>query len=207
MKYKLTPLIACVCLSFFAKAQTKVIGECTLQFDIFQVAGETLNKIGVKKVFIKGTQCKTVVNTPSFQQTLFTYAQEDSAIVLKEMGNSKFYQKIQYPIKAWPTLVSMKPLCKDSTFIIQGYMCKQLELSFSDGTVYEITYTTEVIPTVADFEWAFKEVPGMVLSYLIKDQNKNWVLYKVNSIDLNPITINQFDINKSQYQIIETKRQ
>ena len=192
-------------ISCFTNAQAKVIGECTLQFDILNVTGEKFISIGTKKVFIKGSQCKTVLITPSIQQSLLTSSQEDSAIILKEIGASKFYQKIQYPSKDLPSLISMKPIGKDSTIILHGYLCKQMELQFSNGTIYDVTYTTEIIPTVANFEWAFKEVPGLVLSYLIKDNNQNWILYKSTSIDLNPITINQFEINKSLYQILDSK--
>ena len=101
----------------------------------------------------------------------------------------------------------MKPIAKDSTIIMHGYLCKQMELNFSNGTSYEVTYTTEIIPTVANFEWAFKDVPGLVLSFLIKDKEQNWILYRSTSIDLNPITINQFDINVSLYQILDSKKQ
>lgn len=205
MKYKLTPLITCLIISFFANAQAKVVGECTLTYDVLKVSGDKLSTIGVKKVFIKGSQCKMVLSTPSIQQSLLFNTQEDSAVVLKEIGASKFYQKIKYPSGALPSLIAMKPIAKDSTIILHGYLCKQLELSFDNGSIYEVTYTTEIIPTVANFEWAFKEVPGLVLSYLIKDKEQNWVLYKSTAIDLNPINISQFETNLSLYQILTTK--
>jgi hypothetical protein len=77
-----------------------------------------------------------------------------------------------------------------------------MQLIWSDGMVYELLYTPEVITSVSAFELAFKEVPGLVLSYSILNKEGIYFKYTANQIDLSPITLNQFLINKIDYQIL-----
>jgi hypothetical protein len=159
--------------------------------------------VGQKKVFVKGSQCKTVFTSPYLSQTLIFDTQNDSALIIKEMGKNAFLQTIKFPPLNQPNIIGMKNAKNDTTIILQGYLCKQMEIQWSDGSLYEILYTTEIIPTVPNFEMAFKEVPGLVLGYKVKSSQGITLKYEINKIDLNPITLSQFEINKSLYQIIE----
>lgn len=204
MKLRITPLIACICFLFtHAHAQTKVLGECTIQFDIQEQRNSEWVNIGTKKILVKGNQCKTVLTTNQLVQTLIFNTQNNKAIVTKELGESKFLQEIMYPSLAQPALVSMKQVLSDSAIIIQGYLCRTLIMQWSDGTTYEVNYTPEVIPSVNVFELAFKEVPGLVLSYSISSSNGRIVKYSASEIDLSPITLNQFEVNRLLFQILE----
>jgi hypothetical protein len=69
--------------------------------------------------------------------------------------------------------------------------------------VYDVLYTTAIIPTIPYFEMAFKDIPGLVLSYSITTQKGVSVRYKATQVDLSPITLNQFEFNKNEYQIID----
>ena len=97
----------------------------------------------------------------------------------------------------------MKEIISDSLVQLLGFTCKQIELKWSDGVVYQIWYTPEIITTVSSFELAFKEVGGLVLCYNVIPESGNTVQYKATSIDFSPIALSQFNINKDQYQIIE----
>ena len=71
MNFKHIPLIVCVLfVSAYAHAQAKVLGECTIQFNIQQQQKSEWVAIGSKKVLIKGNQCKTILATPQLVQTL-----------------------------------------------------------------------------------------------------------------------------------------
>ena len=76
-------------------------------------------------------------------------------------------------------------------------------MTWSDGVVYKVWYTSDIITTVNSFEIAFKEIAGLVLSYTIIPQSGNAIQYRATSIDFSPIPLNQFNINRTQYQIIE----
>lgn len=204
MKLRITPIIACICFLYTpANAQTKVLGECTIHFNIQEQRNNEWMDIGKKKVFVKGNQCKTVLTTSQLTQTLIFNTQNNKAIVTKEIGGSKFLQEITYPSITQPTLVSMKQVLSDSAIIIQGYLCRTLIMQWSDGTNYEVCYTPDVIPSVNIFELAFKEVPGLVLSYVISSSNGLAVKYIVSEIDLSPITLNQFEVNRLLFQILD----
>jgi len=201
--HRLSPLIVCFfsLFVFQLNAQTKVVGECTISYDIQQItsAGDT-SSIGQKKVFIKGNSCKTILKTPEFTQTLIFNTQQDSAIILKEIGMNKLLQYIQYDPLNTVGLVASKKIDSISTML--DYSCESMRLSWADGSTMEVVYTTAVIPTVTVYEQAFKEIPGLVLSYQLTTKKGNRILYKATKIDLSPITLNVFEINKTQYQII-----
>lgn len=189
-------------VSTFAHAQAKVLGECTIQFNIQQQQKNEWVEIGSKKVWIKGNQCKTTLTTPQLVQTLIFNIQQDKAVVTKEVGNNKYLQEIIYPSANLATLISMKEIPTD-TITLLGYPCKKVKLQLSDGVVYEVYYTTDLIPSVTTFEFAFKEVQGLVLGYNIVNKNNPLIKYSATLLDLSPITLNQFQINKSEFQILD----
>ena len=200
---RLSPLIVCLlcCFVIQLNAQTKVVGECAITYDIHQigVAGDTAY-IGQKQVYIKGNGCKTILKTPELIQTLIFNTQHDSAIILKEIGLNKLLQQIQYaPLNSRSLVASKK---KEVTDKILDYPCEAITLSWADGTSMEVLYTTAIVPTVTVYEQAFKEIPGLVLSYQLTTQKGGQILYKATKIDLNPITLNVFEINKALYQVI-----
>jgi len=204
MKLKYIPLIVCVCfIQLFAHAQAKVIGECTIQFNIQQQKKNEWVDIGTKKVWIKGNQCKTILTTPLLIQTLIFNLQEDKAIVTKELGNNKYLQEINFPPAVLPTLISMKELPADTSILILGYPCKTAKLEWSDGVIYDVFYTPTLIPSVTIFEFAFKEVPGLVLGYRILNKDNSSVQYFASQLEFSPITLNQFLINRMDFQILE----
>ena len=183
------------------KAQSKNIGECTIQYHI--VHQETKDTIGNKWVYIKGDQCKTTIQTSQLVQTLWFNVQLPKATIAKDIGTSHFLQEINYPPVNQPTLVSMKEITTDSVIQILGYTCKHAELKWSDGVIYQIWYTPEIMTTVTSFELAFKEVSGLVLSYQIIPVTGSGIKYTATSIDFSPISLNQFTINREQYQLID----
>ncbi len=190
-------------VAFSANAQTKVVGECSIQFVIEQFQNQTWQTLGLKTVQVKGNQCKTTLNTLKLQQSVIFSSQEDSAVILKEVGENKFFQKINFPQKNLPVLVTMKKMNTDSVIQIAGYTCNAIQLVFSDETVYDVLYTNAIIPTIPYFEMAFKDIPGLVLSYSITTKKGVSVRYKATMVDLSPITLNQFEFNINDYQIIE----
>ncbi|MEY4332470.1 MAG: hypothetical protein RLZZ196_1208 [Bacteroidota bacterium] len=203
MKYKITPIIVYLLLALSTNAQTKVVGECSVQFDIEQFQNQSWQPLGQKTVQVKGNQCKTTLVTPKLQQSVIFSSQEDSAVVLKEIGESKFFQKIAFPQKNLPELVTMKKMNTDSVIHIAGYPCNAVQLVFSDETIYDVLYTNAIIPTIPNFEMAFKDIPGLVLSYSITTKKGVPIRYQAINVDLSPITLNQFEFNKNEYQIID----
>jgi hypothetical protein len=200
---RLPPIIVCFlsCVVFQSQAQTKVVGECAITFDIQQITsnGDT-SIVGQKQIFIKGNSCKTILKTPAFTQTLIFNTQQDTAIILKEIGMNKFLQYILYASMQPVNLVASKKNGTTSTLL--DYPCETITLTWADGITMEVTYTTLIIPTVTVYEQAFKEIPGLVMRYQLTTKEGSKILYSANKVDLSPITLNVFDVNKSNYQQI-----
>lgn len=200
---RLPPIIVCFlsCAVFQSQAQTKVVGECAITYDIHQISmkGDT-SFVGQKQIFIKGNSCKTILKTSAFTQTLIFNTQQDTAIILKEIGLNKILQYILYASMQPVNLVASKK--NGTTNTLLDYPCETITLSWADGNSMEVTYTTMIIPTVTVYEQAFKEIPGLVLRYQLTTKEGNKILYNANKIDLSPITLNVFEVNKSNYQQI-----
>ena len=200
---RLPPIIVCFlsCAVFQLQAQTKVVGECAITYDIHQISmkGDT-SSVGQKQIFIKGNSCKTILKTPAFTQTLIFNTQQDTAIILKEIGLNKILQYISYASMQPVNLVASKK--NGTTNTLLDYPCETITLSWADGNSMEVTYTTMIVPTVTVYEQAFKEIPGLVMRYQLTTKEGNKILYNANKIDLSPITLNVFEVNKSNYQQI-----
>ena len=200
---RLPPIIVCFlsCAVFQLQAQTKVVGECAITYDIHQISmkGDT-SLVGQKQIFIKGNSCKTILKTQAFTQTLIFNTQQDTAIILKEIGMNKFLQYILYASMQPVNLVASKKNANTSTLL--DYPCETITLSWADGNSMDVTYTNLIIPTVTVYEQAFKEIPGLVMRYQLTTKEGNKILYNANKIDLSPITLNVFEVNKSNYQQI-----
>ncbi len=200
---RLPPIIVCLlsCAVFQSQAQTKVVGECAITYDIHQISmkGDT-SFVGQKQIFIKGNSCKTILKTPAFTQTLIFNTQQDTAIILKEIGLNKILQYISYASMQPVNLVASKK--NGTTNTLLDYPCETITLSWADGNSMEVTYTTMIVPTVTVYEQAFKEIPGLVMRYQLTTKEGNKILYNANKIDLSPITLNVFEVNKSNYQQI-----
>ena len=200
---RLSPLIVCFlsCLVLQLQAQTKIVGECAITYDIHQISktGDTI-LLGQKQIFIKGNSCKTILKTPQLTQTLIFNTQQDTAIILKEIGLNKFLQYILYTSINPVNLVSAKKNSFISTIL--NYPCASITLTWADGNTMEVVYTTDILPTVTVYEQAFKEIPGLVLNYQLTTKEGNRILYSATKVDLSPITLNVFEVNKNNYQQI-----
>ena len=200
---RLSPLIVCFlsCLVLQLQAQTKIVGECAITYDIHQISktGDTI-LLGQKQIFIKGNSCKTILKTPQLTQTLIFNTQQDTAIILKEIGLNKMLQYILYTSINSVNLVSAKKNSFISTIL--NYPCASITLTWADGNTMEVVYTTDILPTVTVYEQAFKEIPGLVLNYQLTTKEGNRILYSATKVDLSPITLKVFEVNKSNYQQI-----
>jgi hypothetical protein len=113
---------------------------------------------------------------------------------------NKFLQYILYASMQPVNLVASKKNANTSTLL--DYPCETITLSWADGNSMDVTYTNLIIPTVTVYEQAFKEIPGLVMRYQLTSKEGNKILYNANKIDLSPITLKVFEVNKSNYQQI-----
>ena len=205
-------LIVGICLSntLFAIAQQRVVAECTVQFRItledLKANKDVQNAVQLsnKTVYIKGNDCRIDLMSPSLNQSIIYEKLNGSAVVLREFGNNKFMTKLSPEkwIEANKQYDEMSISLMDETKIILGYDCKKAVISLKDGSVYTLFYATSITPSVKEFEYPFRDLPGFVLEYQIKEFGESIVNYKAVKINLSPVQASKFDIPTSGYRIL-----
>lgn len=188
----------------------KVLAECTVSYSIqLQETNTTTpatdaTKNATKTLFIKGNQSRVDLVSPSFSQSIIFDKALGNAVILREIGNNKFITKLDNA--KWKGLntkfegLVVKELNEKK--VILGYECKKAILELKDGSAFTVYYATSIIPSVKEFEYQFKDIPGFVLEYESQEQNGQKVKYIATTINLNPVSINKFDIPTSGYRVL-----
>jgi len=208
----LISLFALTTMSTFAQQdKQRVLAECTIDFnvDVSELTGldnttiETF-KATTKTVYIKANQSRVDFKSPSFSQSVIYDKKTGDAVILREIGNNKFLTKLNND--SWKknnsrfNNATLKTL--DETKTILGYECKKAVLTLVDGVSLNLYYIPTFIPSVKEFEYQFKDVPGLVLEYESQDKNGQKIKYSATKINLNPVSISRFEIPTTGYRIL-----
>ena len=194
-----------------ALAQQRVVAECTVMFKITLDDGtvdkDVSNSISksAKTVYIKGNDSRVDLVSPAIQQSVIYDKTQNTAVVLREFGTNKFMNRLNK--EQWVTAnkqyQGMAISLVNETKTILGYECKKAMITLKDGTVFSLYYATAIIPSVKEFEYQFKDVPGFVLEYQIKESGDNKLVnYRAEKISLSPVLASKFDIPTSGYRIM-----
>jgi GLPGLI family protein len=207
-------IILSVSLIFSWKAlaqETKIISDCTVNFDV-AVQDSRADALDVKAmsgttkvVYIKGTRSRSDLETPNFKQTMIYDSKTDSTIILRELGNAKYISyldgnKRREKHKKYDGIKFTKTGEKKT---ILGYECNKLVGSLTDGSIYDVYYTTAIIPSTTEYEYQFKDLAGFVLEYQAEfEQGKTRVTFTASKISLVPVPAARFDVPKTGYRIL-----
>ncbi|MBX2930500.1 MAG: hypothetical protein KF781_00980 [Chitinophagaceae bacterium] len=211
-KILLIAIIAFTALYSFAQQEKqRVLSECTVDYivDISEAVGldnslsETF-KATTKTVYIKGNQSRVDFKSPSFSQSVIYDKKTGDAVILREIGGNKFLTNIN--ADSWKkkngSLDNATVQTLEETKTILGYDCKKAVLTLADGTSLHLFYVPNFVPSVKEFEYQFKNVPGFVLEYESQDKNGQKIKYTATKINLNPVSTTKFDIPTSGYRIL-----
>ncbi len=209
---KLNLILLIVFAALQLVAQTRVVAECTVNYSIqinntqtLDKETEALLKSSNKTVFIKGNDSRVDLISTSFLQTLIYNKSTGNAVILRELGANKFMTKLDN--KAWLTqnekFRSMTITFVNETKLILGYECKKVILQLQDGTSYTAYYALSIAPSVKEFEYQFKDIPGFVLEYETFGEKGQKITYTATRINLNPVPASKFDIPTSGYRLLE----
>ena len=66
----------------------------------------------------------------------------------------------------------------------------------------EVWYCPDLMPYSAGYEYAFIEIPGLVLEYEVS-YGKMTAVYTATSVQTSPVSLSKFDLPKSGYKILE----
>lgn len=195
---------------FTSIAQQRVVAECTVVYGITvdengsNAEAVASLKQSSKTVYVKGVNSRTDLISPSFSQSVIYQKTTGTAVILREFGANKFMTKLDQPkwISENARYADMKLVKTEETKVILGYECKKAILELKDGTSLTIFYATNIVPSVKEFEYQFKDVPGFVLEYESSESAGKKIRYTATQINLNPVAAAKFDIPTSGYRLL-----
>ena len=85
---------------------------------------------------------------------------------------------------------------------ILGYECKKAVLELKDGSTFTLYYATNIVPSVKEFEYQFKDIPGFVLEFESQETDSKKIKYTATKINLSPVQASRFDLPTSGYRIL-----
>lgn len=193
-----------------AMSQARVVADCTVTYAIStdETSNKDVNeslKASTKTVYIRGNESRSDLVSPSFTQSLIYSKSTGSAVILREFGNNKFMTKLD--AKTWATenkkydgmTVS---LANTETKTILGYECKKAVIQLKDGSAFTLFYATAIVPSVKEFEYQFKDIPGFVMEFESQEAESKKIRYTATKINLSPVQASRFDIPTSGYRLL-----
>ena len=201
-----------VCLSALqSSAQQRVVAECTVTYSISAEESkgdkdviESL-KASTKTIYIKGNDSRTDLLSPSFTQSVLYNKTTGDAVILREFGNNKFMTKLDNvkwvaENKKYDGMVIS--LANTETKTLLGYECKKAVIQLKDGSSFTLFYATNIIPSVKEFEYQFKDIPGFVLEFESQETEGRKIKYTATKINLSPVQASRFDIPTNGYRLL-----
>jgi GLPGLI family protein len=201
------------CLLFFlwSAAQPRVVADCTVTYAISTGDGNTDKdiseslKASTQTVYIKGNDSRTDLVSPSFTQSLLYNKTTGNAVILREFGNNKFMTKLDNSKwvaenKKYEGMVIS--LTGTETKTILGYECKKGVIQMKDGSSFTLYYATAIVPSVKEFEYQFRDIPGFVLEFESQEAGSKKIKYTATKINLSPVPASRFDIPLSGYRLL-----
>lgn len=85
---------------------------------------------------------------------------------------------------------------------ILGFECKRAVLRLKNGTTFSLYYATNIIPSVREFQYEFKDIPGFVLEYESMEGENKKITYTATKVNISPVPVSKFEIPTSGYRII-----
>ncbi len=191
-------------------AQQRVVAECTITYGIniddTQASNDAIAslKSSSKTVYIKGMNSRTDLASPTFMQSMIYQKNNGTAVILREFGANKFITKLDS--EKWKEenkkFDGMRIEATTETKTIIGYECKKVNLIMANGSTFSVYYTPAIAPSVKEFEYQFKDIPGLVLESESVDADGNKIRYTAKQINFNPVPPSKFDIPTSGYRIL-----
>lgn len=209
MKRIFTTLVL-ACIAYAATAQ-RIVSDCTVTYAIStednQADKDVIEslKASTKTVYIKGNDSRTDLVSPTFTQTLLYNKTSGNAVILREFGNNKFMTRLDQAkwVSENKKYEGMNvSLAVGETKTILGYECKKAMISLKDGSTFTLYYASAIVPSVKEFEYQFKDIPGFVLEFESQEADGKKIKYTATKITLAPVQASRFDIPVSGYRLL-----
>jgi len=190
-----------------ASAQQRIVAECTVVYKVesHDASDGSMRQKATKTVYIKSNNARIDLVAPAYAQSTIYNKSTGMATVLRSFGEDKYMTSLN--AKQWRKLNmpldSMQIQLTTDSISVLDYSCKKALLQLKNGTTVTVYYTTAIIPSVRDYEYMFKDIPGFVLGYEMVDELGVKTIFRATQINLyNPVAASKFDIPAKGYRIL-----
>jgi len=193
-----------------ATAQQRIVAECTVVYKVesHDASAGSMCQKATKTVYIKSNNARIDLVAPAYAQSTIYNKSTGMATVLRSFGEDKYMTSLN--AKQWRKLNmpldSMQIQLTTDSISVLDYSCKKALLQLKNGTTVTVYYTTAIIPSVRDYEYMFKDIPGFVLGYEMVDDLGVKTIFRATQINLyNPVAASKFDIPTKGYRILSVE--
>ena len=189
-------------------AQQRIVAECTVVYKVESqdASDASMQQKATKTVYIKSNNARIDLVAPAYSQTTLFNKTTATATVLRAFGDDKYMTPLngQQWRKVNAGLDSIQMQITGDSISILDYTCKKALLQLKDGTQVIVFFTPAIIPSVREYEYMFKDIPGFVLGYEMKDKDGRKTIFSATQINLyNPVAASRFDVPTKEYRLIE----
>jgi len=190
-----------------ATAQQRIVAECTVVYKVesHDASDGSMRQKATKTVYIKSNNARIDLVAPAYAQSTIYNKSTGMATVLRSFGEDKYMTSLN--AKQWRKLNmpldSMQMQFTTDSISVLDYSCKKALLQLKNGSTVTVFFTTAIIPSVRDYEYMFKDIPGFVLGYEMVDELGVKTIFRATQINLyNPVAASKFDIPAKGYRIL-----
>ncbi|SIT15142.1 GLPGLI family protein [Filimonas lacunae] len=182
----------------------KVVADCTITFNVNIANSDGTAEHATKTLYLKGSETRSDLVSPTFQQTTFYDGKKEEAVILRELGGNKYMSRLN--AAQWKEqnkrYEGMQVTLGNETKTILGYECKKAEVKLKDGSVLNMFYAVAITPSVSENTYQFKGIPGFVLEYESQTEKGNKISFSATVINLSPVPASKFQIPTTGYRIL-----
>ncbi len=189
------------------KAQQRIVAECTVVYKVESkdASDASVRQKATKTVYIKSNNARIDLKASAYDQTTIYNKTTVAATVLRSFGEDKYMTSLN--TKQWrkvnASLDSIQTQFTTDSISILDYPCKKAQLILKNGDIVVVYYTSAIIPSVREYEYLFKDIPGFVLGYEMTENTGVKTIFWATQINLyNPVAASKFDIPTKGYRII-----
>ena len=205
-----TSILVCFLAFHVATAQQRIVAECTVVYKVESQDNATasMRQKATKTVYIKSNNARIDLVAPAYAQSTIYNKSTGMATVLRSFGEDKYMTSLN--AKQWRKLNmpldSIQMQFTTDSISVLDYSCKKALLQLKNGTTVTVYYTTAIIPSVRDYEYMFKDIPGFVLGYEMVDDLGVKTIFRATQINLyNPVAASKFDIPTKGYRLLSVE--
>jgi GLPGLI family protein len=200
-------ILFCFLILHVVKAQQRIVAECTVVYKVEtqNPANASVQSKATKTVYIKSNNARIDLVALAYSQSTIYNKTTATASIMRTIGGEKYITTLT--TAAWQTLNkpmdSARLVLTSDSISILDYNCKKAILYLKDNSEVTVYYSPSIMPSVREYEYLFKDIPGFVLGYEMTDAAGIKTMFRATQINLyNPVPASKFDIPTKGYQVV-----